>query len=176
MKLIGLARLGRDAELRTLPSGHSVCNLALAFNYGPKDDQKTTWVDASLWNERAEGLAQYMLKGQQLYVEVRDVHIEEFNKTGGGVGFSLRGNVAEIQFGAPPKDGGGQQGGGGGQRSQGGQQPRGNGGQGGNRERPPARGNGGGDTTRNHGNGGRTQGARAPAADGFSDMDDDIPF
>ena len=34
----GMARLGRDAELRYTPNGDAVCNLSLAFSYGKKDD------------------------------------------------------------------------------------------------------------------------------------------
>ena len=35
--LTKLMRLGRDAELRKTPNGESVCNLSLAYNYGRKD-------------------------------------------------------------------------------------------------------------------------------------------
>ena len=36
MKAFGLARLGRDAEIRTTSQGESVATLALAFSYGRK--------------------------------------------------------------------------------------------------------------------------------------------
>ena len=35
-KMFGLARLGRDAEIRTTSQGESVATLALAFSYGRK--------------------------------------------------------------------------------------------------------------------------------------------
>ena len=35
-KMFGLARLGRDAEIRTTGQGESVATLALAFSYGRK--------------------------------------------------------------------------------------------------------------------------------------------
>jgi single-strand DNA-binding protein len=161
MKLIGLARLGRDAELRRTPGGDAVCNLALAFDYGPKDNKKTTWVDAALWRERAEGLAEYMLKGQQLYVEVRNIRVETYQGQN-GAGAKLVGDVAELEFGARPAiqgDGGqghdtrqqGQQ------RSQGGQQQRPQQGQ----QRPT---------------GGQQRPAPRQPSSGFDDMADDIPF
>lgn len=50
MKSHGLARLGRDAEVRTLPSAESVVNLSLAFSYGKKglEPRKTPAYDAML--------------------------------------------------------------------------------------------------------------------------------
>ena len=59
MQLIGLARLGRDAEARTV-GDNVVANLSLAFDYyDPKAEKKrsTTWVDAALWGKQAEAVA-----------------------------------------------------------------------------------------------------------------------
>ena len=57
MKLIGIARLGRDAEIRHTASGKQVASLALAYDYGMKDDgtgkKPTQWVSASLWGDQA---------------------------------------------------------------------------------------------------------------------------
>ena len=64
--MIGLARLGRDAEIRTTSQGDSVATLALAFSYGRKGsdgNRPTQWVDAALWGKRAEALAPYLTKG-----------------------------------------------------------------------------------------------------------------
>ena len=119
MKVIGLARIGRDAELRKTPNGDSVINLALAFSYGRKADgekyKPTQWVDASLWGKRAEALEQYLNAGGLVDVILTDVHTEEFDGKN-GPGAKLVGRVLEIDL-AGGGDGGGQQGGG--QRSQG---------------------------------------------------------
>ena len=56
----GLARIGRDVELRFLPQGDAVANISLAFTYGRKDSEgkrPTQWVEASIWSKRAEALA-----------------------------------------------------------------------------------------------------------------------
>ena len=66
MKANGLARIGKDAEVRFTPSGAAVANVSLAFTYGKKGDdgkRPTQWVDASLWGQRAESLAPYIKKG-----------------------------------------------------------------------------------------------------------------
>jgi single-strand DNA-binding protein len=109
MQMIGLARLGRDAEIRTTPSGEKVASLSLAFNYGQKGadgNRPTQWVDGSLWGKRAEVLADYLVKGQAVVVTIDDPHIEEYQgKNGPGV--KLAGRVSQIEL-AGKADGGGQ--------------------------------------------------------------------
>jgi len=100
MKLIGNARLGRNAEVRKTSNGKAVANLALAFDYGQKDSEgkkPTQWVDAALWGDQAERLAPYLLKGTVLFLTLRDVHTEKFEGSN-GPGFKLVGTVAEIEF------------------------------------------------------------------------------
>ena len=97
MILTGLARLGRDAEVRYTQSGDPVASLALAISYGKRADNKTQWVDASLWGERAEKLQQYLTKGTAVCVVLSDPHIEEYEGKN-GKGFSLRATVSNIEF------------------------------------------------------------------------------
>ena len=100
MKLIGLARLGRDAEIRNA-GDDKVCNLSLAFNYGPKDSegkQETTWVDAALWGKRAESLAPYLLKGTVHEFLINSVHLKEWESDRGS-GVKLAGTVMDVQLG-----------------------------------------------------------------------------
>jgi single-strand DNA-binding protein len=98
--MYGLAKIGRDAELRRTADGEAVCSLSLAFNYGRKVDgkQPTQWVDGALWGKRAEALAQYMVKGQGVMVTMQDVHIETFTKSDNTTASKLVGRVAEIAF------------------------------------------------------------------------------
>ena len=52
MILTGLARIGKDAELRYTASNEPVANISLAFNYGRKGDdgkRPTQWIEASMW-------------------------------------------------------------------------------------------------------------------------------
>ena len=75
--LTGLFRLGRDAEVRYTQGGDAVASLALAYNYGKKEDgkQPSQWIDASLWGKRAEALTQYLTKGSTISAVLSDVHI-----------------------------------------------------------------------------------------------------
>lgn len=103
-QLIGLARIGRDAELRYTQDGKAVTNLSLAFSYGKKQDGKrpTQWVDAVMFGARAESLAQYLTKGSLVYVALDDAHIETYQTQDGRQGSKLAGSVSAIEFAARP--------------------------------------------------------------------------
>ena len=104
MPMIDVFTLGRDAEIRTTQSGHSVCNLSLACQYGQKsaDGKKTTqWVDAALWGKRAESMAPHLKKGIKLCVTIEDLHIESFTKADGTASTKLAGNIIAITFAGP---------------------------------------------------------------------------
>lgn len=101
MMLIGLCRLGRDSELRYLTDGTPVLGLALAYNYGKKDDKgnrPTQWIDASLFGDRAAKLQSYLVKGQQINAVIEDVRIEQFTRRDNTVGNALRGRIVTVEF------------------------------------------------------------------------------
>ena len=106
-KMFGLARLGRDAEIRTTSQGESVATLALAFSYGRKGsdgNRPTQWVDAALWGKRAEALAPYLLKGGLVSVSLEDVHIETFDGKN-GPGHKLAARVVDVELASPKQAG-----------------------------------------------------------------------
>lgn len=97
-QLTGLFTLGRDAETRTTPSGMTVVNLAVAYNYGRKGDdgkKPSQWVRASMFGKQAEALAPHLTKGKQVSLVIRDLHIATFQKQDGSTGTSLEG-VADF--------------------------------------------------------------------------------
>lgn len=100
MKLIGIARLGRDAQVRQTSNGKSVANLAVAYDYGQKGadgHRPTQWIDASLWGDQALRLEQYLRKGTLLNLTCRDVHTEKYNSNQGEK-TKLVATVLEIEF------------------------------------------------------------------------------
>lgn len=97
MNAYGLARLGRDAELRTTSNGDTVATLALAFTRRVKGEKLTQWVDGALWGKRAESLAPYLLKGGLVAVTLEDVHIETFTSQKGD-GHKLVGRVIDVEL------------------------------------------------------------------------------
>lgn len=97
MKVFGLARIGRDVEIRTTAQGEPVAGLALAFSYRAKGEKLTQWVEASLWGKRAEALAPYLRKGGLISVTIDDVHIETYQGRD-KEGVKLVGRIADIEL------------------------------------------------------------------------------
>lgn len=94
MKLIGLARIGNDPELRYSSSSMAIVNLSLAYNHGK--EKATQWVSASLFGKRAESLVNFLQKGQLIYVEVSDIHVDIFTGKDGKERVSLKGIVQDV--------------------------------------------------------------------------------
>ena len=158
-KVIIVGNLGRDPEIRYMPSGDAIANIAVATSYKSKDkntgEQKelTEWHRISFFGRLAEIVGQYLKKGSSVYVEGRlqtrkytdkdgvekyatDIIAETMQMLGGRQGMGEGGGMDEGGYDAPPQR----------------QAPQ--------RQAPPAP-------------------AARPApkpAPNFSDMDDDIPF
>jgi len=74
-KVILVGNLGRDPEVRALPSGGQVTNIAIATsetwtdkNTGDKGE-RTEWHRVVFFNRLAEIAAQYLRKGSKVYIE-----------------------------------------------------------------------------------------------------------
>ncbi len=69
--------LTRDPELRSLPSGTSVCKLRVAVNSRRKDGASGEWVDkpnyfdVTVWGAQGENCANYLSKGRPVAVDGR---------------------------------------------------------------------------------------------------------
>ena len=101
MKAQGLARIGREVEVRYTNSGEAVANISLAFTFGKKGSdgkRPTQWVDTSLWGKRAESLSPYLQKGMQIVAYLEDVHIQTFTKGDGTQGTKLAARLADLEM------------------------------------------------------------------------------
>lgn len=83
-----IAGIIADPELRFTPSGTPILNLRLAFNDSKYNDQTKTWensktfyVDAQVWEEAANRLAETLNKGDQVYVQGR-IETQSWEKDG----------------------------------------------------------------------------------------------
>lgn len=106
IQIFGLARIGRDVEVRTTANGDAVANVSLAFTYGRKDadgKRPTQWAEGVIFGKRAEVLAPYLTKGALVTVTLEDAHIETFQKQDGGEGVKLAARITAIDLagGAP---------------------------------------------------------------------------
>jgi single-strand DNA-binding protein len=76
-KVIIVGNLGRDPEIRYMPSGDAIANIAVATSFKSKDrntgEQKelTEWHRISFFGRLAEIVGQYLKKGSSVYVEGR---------------------------------------------------------------------------------------------------------
>ncbi len=75
-KVMIIGRLGKDPEMRYTPSGRPVTNFSVATsrNWSASDGERRTeteWFNVVAWGSLAEICNQYLVKGQQVYVEGR---------------------------------------------------------------------------------------------------------
>lgn len=72
-KIIILGRLGKEPELKYSKSGTAILNVTIATNDSYKDGdewkERTEWHSVVMFGKRAEAIAQYCKKGDQLLVE-----------------------------------------------------------------------------------------------------------
>jgi single-strand DNA-binding protein len=74
-KVIILGNVGKDPEVRYLPSGGAVANIAVATSEQWKDkntgqpQEKTEWHRVVFFNRLAEIVSEYVRKGSKIYIE-----------------------------------------------------------------------------------------------------------
>jgi single-strand DNA-binding protein len=74
-KVTLLGRLGKDAETKFTTSGVSISKFSLATNRSTKDQASGEWKELTDWHNivvwRTEHIANFLLKGKQVYLEGR---------------------------------------------------------------------------------------------------------
>jgi single-strand DNA-binding protein len=98
MQVIG--NLGKDCIVNNV-NGKSVMNFTIAHTEKYRDSQgnnqeKTTWVDCAYWTDRT-GIAPYLTKGKQVYVEGTP-EVRSFTRNDGTAGASLSLRVKDVQL------------------------------------------------------------------------------
>lgn len=74
-KVILVGRLGKDPEVKYMPSGGSVANVSIATSEQWKDKQsgeqkeRTEWHNIVFYQQLAEIVGKYLTKGSEIYVE-----------------------------------------------------------------------------------------------------------
>ena len=162
-KVIIIGNLGKDPEVRYLPSGSAICNITVATSRQWKDktsgdrQEETEWHRIALFDRLAEIAGEYLKKGRPVYIEGR-LKTRKYTDKDGVEKYTTEIIADQMQLL------GGREGGTGGGTDEGYGEPRA---EAPRRSTPPQR------------------PAAAPAAaprpapkssTGFDDMDDDIPF
>ncbi len=75
-KCIFIGNLGRDPEMRYMPSGEAVANFSIACTDTFKSktgekQERTEWVRISMFGRQAEVAGEYLKKGSSVYIEGR---------------------------------------------------------------------------------------------------------
>jgi single-strand DNA-binding protein len=111
-RVIITGNLTSDPELRSLPSGTSVCKLRVACNTRRKDNSTGEWVDkpnyfdVTVWGAQGENCARYLAKGRPVAVDGR-LEWREW-ETEGGKRQAVDIIAETVQFLSSPRDEGGQ--------------------------------------------------------------------
>ena len=76
-RVVLTGNLTRDPELRSLPSGMSVCSLRIASNTRRKDGPSGEWVDkpnyfsVTVWGAQGENCSRFLSKGRPVAIDGR---------------------------------------------------------------------------------------------------------
>lgn len=74
-KCMFIGRLGKDPEMRQLPSGGTCANFSIACGDDYKDKnsgqkvEQTEWINAAAFGKLAEIIEKYLKKGSKVYIE-----------------------------------------------------------------------------------------------------------
>ncbi|MEA2318716.1 MAG: single-strand DNA-binding protein [Solirubrobacteraceae bacterium] len=111
-RVIITGNLTADPELRSLPSGTSVCKLRVACNTRRKDNSTGDWVDkpnffdVTVWGAQGENCARYLAKGRPVAIDGR-LEWREWESEG-GKRQAIDIIADAVQFLSSPRDEGGQ--------------------------------------------------------------------
>jgi single-strand DNA-binding protein len=91
-----IARLGKDAEMRTLPNGNPVLQFTAAFDSGYGDKKTTTWLQCAIFGKRAsENLCNCLVKGTQVGL-VGEIKLDEWQGNDGTTQKTLKMMVGDL--------------------------------------------------------------------------------
>ena len=140
-KVILVGNLGKDPEVKYLPSGSALANITVATSESWKDKttgeqkEQTEWHRVSAFGRLAEIMGEYLKKGSQVYIE-GSLQTRKWQDKDGNDRYTTEIKARDMQMLGGRGGGGGNTGGGrpqGGQGNQGGQSN-----QGGSGGPPPA--------------------------------------
>lgn len=114
-KVIIVGRLTRDPEKKAIPSGQTVTNFSIATSRKWKgndgqEQEKTEFHNIVAWGKVGEIIAQYVVKGQEIYVEGRLETRNWDDQESGKKMYRTEVILENFQFGSKPRGAGASQG------------------------------------------------------------------
>ncbi|MCK4968409.1 MAG: single-stranded DNA-binding protein [Candidatus Aenigmarchaeota archaeon] len=106
-KVILIGRLTRDPESRTTPTGKTVTSFSIATSRIWNDangqrQEKTDFHNIVTWGKLAENCQQYLIKGQEVFIEGR-IETRSWQANDGTKKYRTEIIAQTVQFGAKPK-------------------------------------------------------------------------
>jgi single-strand DNA-binding protein len=103
--LMIIGNLGGDPSLKYTAAGKSVCSFSVAVDTGKKDtetgERETCWVRATAWDKTAELAAEYLRKGNKVFLRGRPSINQWTDKNSGDARATLELNVFQMEFLTP---------------------------------------------------------------------------
>jgi single-strand DNA-binding protein len=102
-RVVLTGNLTRDPELRSTPSGMSVCSLRIASNTRRKDNTSGEWIDkpnyfsVTVWGAQGENCARFLSKGRPVAIDGR-LEWREWTAQDGGKRESIEVVADSVQF------------------------------------------------------------------------------
>jgi single-strand DNA-binding protein len=93
-----LIRIGKDAELKHLPSGTQVLEINGVYDIGFGDKKESQWIRLAMFGQRAEKLQQHFTKGKQIVIYADEIKARPYMKGDGAPGCSLEGKLVDFDF------------------------------------------------------------------------------
>lgn len=109
-KAILIGKLGKDPEMRYMPSGKAVANFSIATSESWKDkttgekQEKTEWHNIVVFDKLAEVCGQYLKKGAQVYIEGKITTEKWQDKTTGADKYTTKIIANEMRMLGSKKD------------------------------------------------------------------------
>jgi len=111
-RVVITGNLTADPELRSLPSGGTLCKLRIACNTRRRNAASGEWEDkpnyfnVTVWGGQAENAARYLSKGRPVAIDGR-LEWREWQAEDGSKRQTIDIIAENIQFLGPPREGGG---------------------------------------------------------------------
>lgn len=99
-----IGRLGRDPDVKYLPSGDQVASFSIACGWKTKDKEGVEWISVNAFGRLAEIVAEYCTKGKQIYVSGRYM-TRKWQDNEGNDRYSTQINADRIQLLGSKNDG-----------------------------------------------------------------------
>jgi single-strand DNA-binding protein len=106
-KVLIAGRLTKQPEVRTTPAGQSVATFSVATSRSWKDknqqkQEKSSFHNCVAWGKLADIIGQYLVKGQEIYVEGR-IETRDYTDKQGNKRYVTEIIVDQMQMGNKPK-------------------------------------------------------------------------